>query len=582
MLTSVIVPTALNALGLSLLFFAALWTARAAWVLVTRSGRAHWLGLLSAWLGVAFFLYFTASNAARRAFINLPMRELAAQTMSVLAGVALAVGAWLLISRLARRTNTLIVALAVALLYAGATALLYRVTFEPDLDEISVLAPELSRIAIADNIPIKVFENKVTVKPTALEVGPGGELYVASIEGAIWIMHDDDRDGDADRVQEFVRGLRQPEGLAWSKDGLFVSEIDRVSRFVDVDGDGRSDQKHVIVSGFPGEIYAFHQSSGLTFGPDGRLYLGVGSTTDHQPEPHPLAARILSFNPDGSDIRVYATGLRNPYVLVPAPGGGFFTVDNGSSGCIDTPTQIDDCSDKIDVPEEVNYVAEGRDYGFPNHFGVPPQNSGSDPPVVTFADHSAPTGLILYDGEALPKKYVGQLFVSLWIRGEIYTIRVFRTGPHHFAGSSRLFASGFAGPSAMHQAPDGGIYLASFTGNTIYIIGRGHSAGVNGRSSQAHDGPSANVAEGRTLFMSSCAVCHGPDGRGVEKLGKSLVGNPFLTSRSNDELVAFIRQGRRTNHPGNTTGVEMPPSGGLPMLNDRQLRSVIAFVRSLS
>jgi putative membrane-bound dehydrogenase-like protein len=473
-----------------------------------------------------------------------------------------------------------VVGLTIALLYASATALLYRATYEPDLDEISVPAPELSQITLADGIPIKVFENTVTVRPTALEVGPQGEVYVASIEGQIWIMHDDDEDGDAERVQEFASDLRQPEGLLWSEAGLFVTEIDRVSRLTDTDGDGRADQKHVIVNGFPGEIYAFHQSNGLTLGPDGRLYLGVGATSDHRPETHPWAARILSLKPDGSDLRVYATGLRNPYTIVPAPGGGFFTVDNGSSGCIDTPTQIDDCTNRIDVPEEINYVTEGRDYGFPNYFGIPPQNSGTEPPVVTFPDHSAPTGLILYQGAALPQKYIGQLFVALWSRGEIHTVRVYRIDERHFAGSSRLFASGLAGPSAMHEAPDGSIYLASFTGNTLYTIGRGH---VRSAAPVPQPSDSARVAveEGRMLFRTICAGCHGTDARGVVHLGKSLVGTPFVTATSDEELRAFIRSGRGVHDPANTTGVEMPPSGGFGALTDRQLGSLIAFIRSL-
>src|SRR5574341_708880 len=110
-------------------------------------------------------------------------------------------------------------------------------------------------------------------------------------------MHDDNLDGVADRVTEFANGLRQPEGLAWGKDGLYVTVTDKLLLLKDLDGDDVADTTEFIVEGVPGEVYAFHQSSGLTFGPDGRLYIGVGSTTDHRPETYPLAARILSVNP---------------------------------------------------------------------------------------------------------------------------------------------------------------------------------------------------------------------------------------------------------------------------------------------
>jgi glucose/arabinose dehydrogenase len=241
----------------------------------------------------------------------------------------------------------------------------------------------------------------------------------------------------------------------------------------DNDGDYVADETRVVLDGFPGELYAFHQNNGLTFGPDGRLYIGSGSTTDNLPEEDPMSARIFSINPDGTDLQVYATGVRNPFGLIPAPGGGFFAVDNGSSGCVATEFDEKDCrwEIKIDVPEEINYIIEGKDYGFPTYFGMPPEDSGTMPPVVTFPEHSAPTGLVIYEGDKFPPRFKGQLFVSLWARGEIYRIELYRIDDEHFTGAPLLFASGLTGPSALLNSPDGGLYVTSYTGNAIYYIG---------------------------------------------------------------------------------------------------------------
>jgi glucose/arabinose dehydrogenase len=135
--------------------------------------------------------------------------------------------------------------------------------------------------------------------------------------------------------------------------------------------------------------------------------------------------------------------------------------------------QRDDCRPevKIDVPEEVNYIIEGKDYGFPNYFGIPPEDSGTMPPIVTFPEHSAPSGIVLYDGDQLPARFKGQLFVSLWARGEIYRVKLYRMDAEHYTGASLLFASGLTGPSALLNAPDGGLYIASYTGNAIYHVG---------------------------------------------------------------------------------------------------------------
>lgn len=578
-------------MGLGLLFFAAAWVCLAVYKIVKRTKHELVSGLLllvTASAGSGVFLYLTASTTARRAYVNLPMRELAASQVQTFISLALAALAVFVIYKLAERLGRnsdvrfgIMGALGVAACFAAVSYGLYVATFAPDLDEISVAATPIENITIASSIPIKVFENAVVENPTALEIGPGNDLYVAGIGGSIWIMKDVDLNGEADEVTEFASGLNQPEGLAWSEAGLYVTVIDKLLLLKDTNGDGVSDESRVIVNGFPGEEYAFHQSNGLTFGPDGRLYIGVGSTTDHRPETHPLAARVLSVNPDGSDLKVFATGVRNPFGLIPAPGGGFFAIDNGSSGCIDTATQIDDCSDKIDVPEEVNYIVEGKDYGFPTYFGIPPQDSGTQPPMVTFPDHSAPAGIVLYEGDKFPAKYKGQLFVSLWARGEIYSVRLFRTDAEHFIGSSRLFASGILGPSALENSPGGGLYVASFSSNTIYYIGPAAASANTPPSATPGEPLPGEAANGQALFASTCAACHGPNGEGVPGLGKDLTTSEFVADKSDKELVEFIKVGRPENDPLNTTGVTMPPNGGNPAFTEQDLYHIVAYLREI-
>jgi putative membrane-bound dehydrogenase-like protein len=465
-----------DTLGTSLLFFAAIWGLLSLYRIVRlpREERASGvLILVVTAIWVAIFVFLTMSTPTRRAYINLPMRELLFQLVRDGVALLLAGAAAFIIYRLAERLRQnsslrfgIVAALGVVLVTAPITAWLYVTTFNPDLDEIVAEPTAIEDIEVADNLPIKFFENIVTQAPTAMLVGPEDELYVASLRGSIWVMEDADQDNVADSVREFATGLPQPAGLAWSEDGLYVSVVDRVLLLKDTDGDYTADETEVIADGFPGEVHAFHQTSGLTFGADGRLYIGVGATSDSDPERHPLAARVLSVNPDGSDLQVYATGTRNPFNIIPAPGGGFFAVENSASGCLDEA-----CTQTFDVPEEINYITEGNDYGFPDYYGIPPEDSGTMPPVVTFTDHSAPTGLVIYEGDRFPESYRGQLFVTLWTSGEIWRVRLFRIDDEHFVGSARRFVSGLVGPSAIVNSPSGGLYVASFTGNAIYHIG---------------------------------------------------------------------------------------------------------------
>jgi len=94
--------------------------------------------------------------------------------------------------------------------------------------------------------------------------------------------------------------------------------------------------------------------------------------------------------------------------------------------------------------------------------------------------------------------------------------------------------------------------------------------------------PSGDPAAGETVFLSTCASCHGPDAKGISGLGKDLTTSQFVKDQSDTELVAFVKQGRPGSDPANTTGVDMPPRGGNPALTDADLANIVAYVRTLN
>lgn len=102
---------------------------------------------------------------------------------------------------------------------------------------------------------------------------------------------------------------------------------------------------------------------------------------------------------------------------------------------------------------------------------------------------------------------------------------------------------------------------------------------------QASAAPAANLAgdanAGKTIFQGTCQACHGPDAKGVKGLGKDLVTSAFVKGLNDQQFLDFIKKGRETSDPLNTTKVAMPPKGGNPTLDDKQLMDVIAYVRSL-
>ena len=88
--------------------------------------------------------------------------------------------------------------------------------------------------------------------------------------------------------------------------------------------------------------------------------------------------------------------------------------------------------------------------------------------------------------------------------------------------------------------------------------------------------------DGALLYRQACAACHGPVGEGVAGLGNSLTQSTLVAELSDAEMLAFVRAGRGTDDPANTTGLVMPASGGRPDLNDAEMLAVIAHLHAIN
>lgn len=107
------------------------------------------------------------------------------------------------------------------------------------------------------------------------------------------------------------------------------------------------------------------------------------------------------------------------------------------------------------------------------------------------------------------------------------------------------------------------------------------AAACGGGGQADSDYPPEMVSEGGNLYQGTCSACHGEDAKGLPNLGKDLMTSEFVQNQSDEELVAFIKQGRPVSDPENTTGVDMPPKGGNPALNDEDLMAIVAYLRTI-
>ena len=239
-------------------------------------------------------------------------------------------------------------------------------------------------------------------RPTVLSFDARGRLWAASQDGSVWVHEDRDGDGRADVSTRFATGRRTPLGLHVAEDGtLYLSETGRITRLRDSDGDLVADEFESFVDDLP---FGLHQNDNLKPGPDGWLYLGVGSTCDACQENDPRSGTIMRFDPTSGESEIFAHGMRNPYDLAFHPQtGALFATDNGR----------DDLG--LDAPqEELNHVTQDSDYGWPGCWDrlIGPECSGTAQAVGFFEPHSSANSLDFYRGAAFPPGYDDALYVA--------------------------------------------------------------------------------------------------------------------------------------------------------------------------
>ena len=153
-------------------------------------------------------------------------------------------------------------------------------------------------------------------------------------------IYDSDGDGRADESHLFAEGMNSmltgvAAGVLHHNGEVFVTAAPDLYKFVDTDNDGDADTQEILSTGYGIHIaFAGHDMSGLTMGPDGKLYWSIGdlglNVTDETGKQwkYPNQGAVMRCNPDGSDFEVYAHGLRNPQELAFDAYGNLISVDN--------------------------------------------------------------------------------------------------------------------------------------------------------------------------------------------------------------------------------------------------------------
>ena len=216
--------------------------------------------------------------------------------------------------------------------------------------------------------------------------------------------------------------------------------------------------------------------------------VGSGSNVD-DPDTTPAEknrADILEFNPDGSDMEIYAYGIRN------AGGGIAFSPDTGELWC--SVNERDGLGDNL-VPDYITHVQEGGFYGWPWWYmggHQDPRHEGKHPelkdkvitPDVLLQPHNASLEFTFYEGQQFPAEYKGDIFASehgSWNKSlragyEVIRVPLHQTG--HASGEYEDFVTGFVTvdgkvwgrPVGITVAPDGSLLVTDDGSNSIWRV----------------------------------------------------------------------------------------------------------------
>lgn len=280
----------------------------------------------------------------------------------------------------------------------------------PAVDDTSqVIARPANAVPRApDGFTVSLFAGGLT-HPRFLAVAPNGDVFVSEPDaGKITVLAE--RGGKLARAT-FARGFDEPHGLAFHDGALYVADLKAVWRL--------GYAKDALIAGAKTRISkdSFGEPGGhftrdIAFGPDGTLFLAIGSRSNVA-EDAPPRATVQVVHPDGS-LSTFASGTRNPV------GIGFYP---GTDTLWVTVNERDGLGDDL-PPDYFTHLGKGDFLGWPYAYIGPhpdPQFGSKRPDLVAktrtpdllFQAHSAPLGFVFYEGDQFPADFRGDAFVAL-------------------------------------------------------------------------------------------------------------------------------------------------------------------------
>ena len=347
-----------------------------------------------------------------------------------------------------------------------------------------------SYLHLPEGFTAEIFADGLDV-PRVIVVTQTDDIIVSLVDsGEVLLLRDLNNDGQAESKTILLQGLANPQGLVFDGDWLYVAERHRVIRIQYDHSNGVTlGEAETVIDDLPfGHPHRSHNAKTIGISADRKLYITVGSPCNVCIPDDPRYSAILRAELNGSNVEIYARGLRNSVGFDWAPWSGeLYATDNGR----------DMLGDDF-PPDELNLIVKEGFYGWPYLHGdnVPDPEFGEPAfldenpeilasarlPSFKFRAHNAPLGIhFIKSTDNLPKAYSKTALVALhgsWNRSKLDGYKILSLHWNSDGSiESRDFMTGFLGdkgivgrPVSIVENAAGQFYITDDLGGRIYRI----------------------------------------------------------------------------------------------------------------